>query len=396
MHPAEDIRGSKSDKLKGRKIVLGVTGSIAAVDSVKLCRELIRHGAEIHVVMSREAQSIIHPYSLEFASGNPVTTEIDGRVQHVAFCGYVPDKADLLLIAPATANTISKIAHGIDDTTVTTFATTALGTGIPLIIVPAMHGSMINNKFVLENISRLKGSGVEVLGARMDEAKAKMPSIEEIVAATISRIGRGDLRGRSVLVIAGSTEEHVDDIRIITNRSSGGTGLELAKAAYERGADVELWMGRCEVALPAYLNITRFSSVADLKALVDNIAEQDIVLFPAAVSDYRPDKHDGKISSDDEHLTLTLKKTPKLIDTLNGKVIIGFKAQSHVDDERLIVEAKALISRSGCAFVVANRMEQVSSAHTRVLIVRADGSASEISGTKAVVSDKILDAAMKV
>src|SRR4030065_2547534 len=122
MHPADHLRGTKSDKLIGRKIVLGVTGSIAAVETVKLCRELPRHGAEVHAVMSKDAQVIIHPWALEFATGRTVTTEIDGRVQHVAFCGDVPDKADLLLIAPATANTISKIACGIDDTPVTTFA----------------------------------------------------------------------------------------------------------------------------------------------------------------------------------------------------------------------------------------------------------------------------------
>jgi len=106
MHPADHIRGTKSDKLKGRKVVLGVTGSIAAVECVKLCRELIRHGAEVHVVMSKDAQTIVHPYAMEFASGRPVTTEIDGRVQHVSFCGDVPDRADLLMIATATANTI--------------------------------------------------------------------------------------------------------------------------------------------------------------------------------------------------------------------------------------------------------------------------------------------------
>src|SRR4030042_1119662 len=123
MHPADHLRGTKSEKLKGRKIVLGVTGSIAAVECVKLCRELIRHGADVNVVMSKDAQGIVHPWALEFASGRPVTTGVDGRVQHVSQCGDVPDQADLLLIAPATANTISKMACGIEDTPVTTFAT---------------------------------------------------------------------------------------------------------------------------------------------------------------------------------------------------------------------------------------------------------------------------------
>ncbi|MDH3365677.1 MAG: bifunctional phosphopantothenoylcysteine decarboxylase/phosphopantothenate--cysteine ligase CoaBC [Thermoplasmata archaeon] len=395
MHPAKDIECSKSEKLKGRKIVLGVTGSIAAVDSVKLCRELVRHGAEVHVVMSGEAQKVIHPYSLEFASGNAVTTEIDGRVQHVAFCGYVPDKADLLLIAPATANTISKIAHGIDDTPVTTFATTAIGTGIPVIVVPAMHGSMIHNKIVLDNVNRLRENGVIVLEAKMAEAKAKMPGMEDIVAAAISQIGRGDMRGIDVLVIAGSTEEQVDDIRLITNKSSGETGIELAKAAYERGANVELWMGRCDVAVPLYLKTTRFSSTASLKELVDGMSERDIVLFPAAVSDYSPDRYSGKIPSTDEFITLTLRRNPKLIDSVKAKTVVGFKAQSRIEDDILVAEAEDLIRRSGCAFVVANKVEQVSSGSTRVLMVGVNGSTVEISGAKKIVADKILDRAMK-
>ncbi len=231
MHPADHLRGSKSDRLKGRKIVLGVTGSIAAVETIKLCRELIRHGAEIHVVMSEGAQNIVHPWALEFATGRPVTTQIDGRVQHVALCGDVPDRADLLLIAPATANTISKIAFGIDDTPVTTFATTALGGGIPVMIVPAMHGTMMAQKVVGENIGKLRRIGVHFLMPKLEESKAKLPSMDSIVSEVIALIGKRDLVKRRVLVIAGATEEPIDDIRVVTNRSSGETGVELARAA---------------------------------------------------------------------------------------------------------------------------------------------------------------------
>src|SRR4030042_1582519 len=173
MHPADHLRGTKSDKLKGRKIVLGVTGSIAAVETVKLCRELIRHGAVVHVVMSKDAQQIVHPWTLEFASGRPVTTQIDGGVQHVALCGEVPDRADLYIIAPATANTISKIACGVDDTPVTTFATTALGNNMPVIIVPAMHGSMMNHKIVRENIDKPAKHGVVGLEPRGGDSRGK-------------------------------------------------------------------------------------------------------------------------------------------------------------------------------------------------------------------------------
>ena len=395
MHPAEDLKCSKSDKLKGRRIVLGVTGSIAAVESVRLCMELIRHGAEVHVVMSASAQKIIHPYSLEFASGRPVITEIDGGVQHVALCGSVPDRADLLLIAPATANTISKIACGIDDTSVTTFATTALGTGIPTMVVPAMHGSMIRHSMVVDNISRLKEAGVIVLETRSEEGKAKMLSPEDIVAAAISAIGRRDMCSRRVLVIAGATEEPLDDIRIVTNRSSGETGIELARAAHERGAEVELWVGRTDVDVPRYLRTRRFSTAKDLEEMVDGMDNADIVLFPAAVSDYTADPVEGKMPSSEASITLRLKRTPKIIDKIEGRTIIGFKAQARVTDSKLTEEAVALIERVECAFVVANRIEDVSQGSTRVLIVEADGVTEEAQGTKAAVANRILDRALK-
>jgi len=395
MHPADHLRGTKSDKLKGRKIVLGVTGSIAAVECVKLCRELIRNGADVHAVMSKDAQGIIHPWALEFATGNPVTTGIDGRVQHVSLCGEVPDRADLLLIAPSTANTISKMAFGIDDTPVTTFATTAIGGGMPVMVVPAMHGSMIAHKIVLENIEKLRKLGVTVLMPRMEESKAKMPSIDYIVSSVISVIGKRDLVGRKVLVIAGATEEPVDDIRVVTNRSSGETGVELARAAYERGAVVELWMGRCETDIPEYIKTIRFTSFASLAAIAKGV-KHDIVLFPAAVSDYSPKKVDGKISSDHDSLTIVLKRNPKLIDKMKGKFVVGFKAQSRMKDEDLVKEALALTKRSKCPMVVANSVENVRKGRTKVIIVTPDGNAEELQGTKFEVADKIIDSVARM
>jgi phosphopantothenoylcysteine decarboxylase/phosphopantothenate--cysteine ligase len=395
MHPADHIRGTKSDKLKGRKVVLGVTGSIAAVECVKLCRELIRHGADVHVVMSKDAQTIIHPYALEFASGRPVTTAIDGRVQHVAFCGDVPDKADLLMIAPATANTISKVAYGIDDTPVTTFATTALGTGIPVIVVPAMHGTMIKHKAVMDNIERLKDMGVHVIEPRMEEAKAKMPDTEHIVSCAILVVGKNDLKGKRVLVIAGATEEPVDDIRVVTNKSSGETGVEVARAAYERGASVDLWMGRCDVDMPSFLKTTRYSTFKELAALVGKV-DHDVVFFPAAVSDYSPLKTDGKIPSDHDSVTLTLKRNPKLIDHIRAKVVVGFKAQAKMGEEDLVSEAKRLLERSKCSLVVANKIEDVHRGRTKVVVIAAGGDRHHLEGTKAQVADRVIDIVVRM
>ncbi len=395
MHPADHLRGTRSDKLKGRKIVLGITGSIAAVECIGLCRELIRHGADVHVVMSRDAQTILHPWAMEFASGKKVVTEIDGGVQHVALCGEVPDRADLLLIAPATANTISKIACGIDDTPVTTFATTAIGSGMPVIVVPAMHGTMIAHRTVQENTSKLKRLGIAVLQSEVHESTLKMLSAERIVSAVIAAIGRRDLAGRKVLVVSGATAEPVDDIRVITNRSTGETGVEITKAAQDRGADVELWMGHAEVSLPEHIKTVRFSSFKDLEKLLRG-RRFDIVFFPVAVSDFSPKLVPGKIPSDRPEVALTLRRNPKLIDRVRARFVVGFKAQTRMSDEDLTKDSLALMKRSECDLVVANRVEEVKTGRSRVLLIDGKGPTEELSGTKQQVADGIIDKVVRM
>jgi phosphopantothenoylcysteine decarboxylase/phosphopantothenate--cysteine ligase len=393
MHPVKEICGTKSRKLAGKRIVLGVTGSIAAVECVKLARELIRNGAEIFPVMTEAAQKIIHPYSLEFASGNPPVTEIDGKVQHVAFCGEVEDRADMLLIAPSTANTISKIAFGIDDTTVTTFATTAIGSKIPVVIVPAMHGSMYNHPIVLENIEKLRGIGVTVIEPKLEEKKAKMPQIWEIVENIIRILGSRDLDTKKVLVIAGSTEEAVDDIRVITNRSSGKTGIELALNAYERGAEVDLWMGRCSVHIPSFISVKRFSSTIELLNMTGKV-HHDIVIIPAAISDYSPKKKEGKIPSGQKELTISLTPNPKIIEKIREKsncILVGFKAEVGISKEELLNRASNRMDALGLNIMVANDITETTKEENHVYILGKDGKNQEFSGPKHEIAEKILD-----
>src|SRR5439155_809636 len=192
MHPAERLRGTRRLNVQGKSIVLGVTGSIAAVETVKLAHELIRHGAEVYAVLSRSAAEIIHPNALQYATGHPVVTAITGAMEYLEMCGR-DGKADLLLIAPCTSNTIGKIAHGIDDTTVTTYAVNALGSGIPVLVAPAAHESMMDNPAVVANFRRLKEIGVELIDPRREEDKAKMADIETIAASAIRRLGTRDL-----------------------------------------------------------------------------------------------------------------------------------------------------------------------------------------------------------
>ncbi|TLZ71057.1 MAG: hypothetical protein E6K10_06165, partial [Methanobacteriota archaeon] len=223
VHPSKRIHGAKSEKLKGKLVVLAVTGSIAAVETVKLARELIRHGAEVVPVLSKDATEIVHPNALHFATGREAITRIDGSVPYIELVG-TDGTADLLLIAPATSNTIAKVAMGIDDTVVTTFAQNALGAGIPIVIAPAMHETMYNNPLIAGHIRTLEKLGVEFVTPKFEEEKAKLADTEEIVERVIRRIGTRELEGKRVVVITGSTAEPIDDVRVVTNRTTGETG----------------------------------------------------------------------------------------------------------------------------------------------------------------------------
>jgi len=386
MHPSESIRGTKSARLKDKRIVLAITGSIAAVECLELARELIRHGADVHAVLSEDGANLITPWAMEFATGHPAIVELDGMVQHVDLLGDSPDKADLLLIAPCTANTLSKIAVGIDDTPVTTMATIALGTGVPMFIAPAMHASMLQNPFVQENIVRLRGVGVGFIGPRMEEKKAKIADNEEIVAQVIRALSGRTYEGKKVLIIGGSSEEPIDDMRVITNRGTGETAVELAKAAFYQGAEVELWMGRCQVPLPNYVPTRRFVTVEDLLHLVEGV-DQDLVLVPAALSDYAPMRKKGKVPSDKGGMTLELRAVPKVLPKIVGKAkVVGFKAESGVRDEVLLSKAMERLERHGLDAMVANDLRDVQKGTTEVYLVERDSNPIKLKGNKSEVA----------
>ena len=390
MHPADRIRGVKSAKLQGKTIVLGVTGSIAAVETVKLARELIRHGADVHAVLSKSATAIVHPNALQFATGHAVDTELDGSMRYLEMCG-AGGKASLLLIAPATSNTIGKIANGIDDTTVTTYAVNALGSGMPILIAPAAHDTMMDNPAVQENVRRLRGLGVEFVEPRREESKAKLAELDEIVAHVVRQIGPRDLAGQRVLVIAGSTVEPIDDIRVVSNRSSGATGVELARSAFEHGADVELWLGRHEVPVPGWIPSKAFGTTADLAGMVA-AAHADVCLVPAAISDFSPRKRKGKIPSREGALTLDLEPTPKVLASLRKIMkgtLVGFKAEAGVTAAELKAKAMGLQKEAGLDFVVANDVGRVKRDATSVTIFDREGRSTSFSGSKSEAAERI-------
>lgn len=377
MHPINDIRGSVSKRLLGKQIVLCITGSIAAVETIRMARELARHGANVIPVMSEAATKIIHPDAIQFATGHEPIIKLDGAVKHVELCGETSSRADLLIIAPSTANTISKIAHGIDDTPVTTMATCAMGSKMPIIIVPAMHGSMYKHDILLQNIQILKDHGVIFVQPRVEEGKAKIASREDIVHTVICCLGDGSFTSKKVLIITGPTSEPMDDIRVITNRSTGYTGIQLALEAYYRGADVEVWVGK-GVSIPDILkanaNIKIFGTVGDLEKMASD-AKADVILVPAAISDFLVDKHHGKVSSS-EPTTIQLTQAPKILELLRKNteaLIIGFKAETGIPMEELESRAIKRMKEHGLGMIIANLMEDVGPYDTKAMILRKDG-----------------------
>jgi phosphopantothenoylcysteine decarboxylase/phosphopantothenate--cysteine ligase len=374
--------------LAGKEIVIGVTGSIAAVETVKIVHALRRKGASVQPVMSMAAQGIIHPDALTYASGRPAITRLSGLVEHVTYCGD-GGSASLLLIAPCTANTLGKIACGIDDTPVTTFATTALGSGIPVLVVPAMHHSMYRHPAVVKNIETLVSWSVGFAGSKIEEEKAKIADIEDIVLRCERAVLGQPLAGKKVLITGGACREPVDDVRVLTTRSSGRMGQEIALAAYRFGADVTLIHNG---TLPCVENIIA-ENAGEMRAAVEKYLKKkrpDFYISAAAVSDFAPKKVEGKIKSG-KPVTLDLFPLPKLIDHILGKKgstrVVAFKIGRNP-----LPEARVLLDR-GAWMVVTNTPESMGTAtgSYRILTGRTK-TGTPVSGTKDEIAARIWQA----
>jgi len=375
--------------LEGVNVALGLTGSIAAVRAVEFIHELRRRGANVRGVMTPEATNIIHPWSIEFATETDVVTEITGSVEHVELCG-VEGWADVYLISPATANTVGKMASAVDDTPVTTCATTALGSGLPVVVVPAMHKPMYDHPGVLEAIEQLESWDVHFVEPRIEEGKAKIASDEAIATGVARAVDDRPLDGDHIVVTAGATTESVDPIRVLTNRASGATGRAVARACYVRGADVTLVHDGPDVP---YATVESVESAAEMLAAVEeSVEDADALVSAAAIADYTVETADEKIRSGQE-LTLELEPTPKLLDTVRdahpGLSMVGFKAETGGDDETLVERARELRDRVDLEFVVANDASVMGDEESRVLLV--DDDVEAVSGDKQTVGGAIAE-----
>lgn len=390
MHPAEEIFCEKSSKLRGKTVVIGITGSVAATECFPTVRELVRHGAKVIVAMSEAAAKLVTPQAMEFASGNPVITELTGRTEHVSLFGE-GSEADAFIIYPATANTISKIANGIDDGPVTSMATVAIGHGLPVAVAPAMHDAMYRNPAVAKNVLTLREWGVSVIGPNTDGPRAKAASRDEIVAWVTRMLSKDDLSGKRILVIGGRSEEPIDSMRMITNRSTGLMALRIAERAFERGAHVELWMGGCSVPLPDYIETKRFAKVSDLVSMVGGI-DHDAVIVPAALADFTPGKEYAGKRPSEEGFDLKMIPVPKVLPLIRERcdTVIGFKAESGLTKKALAARARERMDSYGLTAVVANDIDSAGKSSASVMLVSPKGD-RDITGTKDSIANSILD-----
>jgi len=389
-------------------VVVGITGGIAAYKAVAVVRALVLAGHDVHVVATDAALKFVGKPTLEAISRNTVHTDLyEGvaEVRHVA----IGQAADLIVIAPATANSIAKLATGLADDLL---GNTLLASTAPVVIAPAMHTEMWQNPATVANVALLRARGIHIVGPEVgqltgkDSGPGRMSEPDAIVAAALAVVAPKDLLGKRILVTAGGTREALDPVRYIGNRSSGKQGLAIALAASARGAEVTLVGANLEVraAASGSLTVVHVGSTLELEAAVTAAApDSDVVIMAAAVADYRPESvAQSKIKKETQGdtLQLTLVKNPDILAGLAasrepGQTIIGFAAETEQDRDALVELGRAKIARKGADYLVLNRVgwtEGFATDGNAVIVVNAAGDiVSEASGSKASVAERILD-----
>jgi phosphopantothenoylcysteine decarboxylase/phosphopantothenate--cysteine ligase len=386
---------------KNNTVVLGVTGSIAAYKAAELASRFTKDGFRVDVIMTESAQRFIAPLTFRNITGRPVVTtmwDIDSEfsVEHVALA----EAAEVVLIAPATANIIAKIACGMADDML---SCTVLATRAPIVIAPAMNDNMWANTVTQENVARLKRRGFIFVGparGRLASGKlglGRLTGLDEIYGITLQVLGRkGDLAGKNIVVTAGGTQEPVDPVRCLTNRSSGKMGYAVAEAARNRGAQVTLISAPTTLPNPPGIKVIYINTADEmLKAVQSAVKGADTLIMAAAVADFRPVKTAGKKikRADLSDLTLELEKTPDILAQVKGDFIrVGFAAESH----DVVANARDKVQRKGLDLIVANDITEKDCGFgtdtNRITIIDSKGKVEELPLLpKGEVADRILD-----
>ncbi len=392
--------------LKDKKIVLGITGGIAAYKAAELTRELVKREAFVRVIMTRNATEFITPLTMQSLSGHPVFTDMFAPLKefdmaHISLAEY----ANIVVIAPATANIIGKIASGLADDLL---ATTVMVTKAPVLICPAMNVNMYDNIIVKENISRLSARGYLFMEPGYGELACKaegygrLPEISDIVEEVETILTLKDLKGEKILVTAGPTREPLDPIRYITNYSSGKMGYALAIAGKRRGASVTLISGPTVLPAPRDINFIPVSSAVEMRnAVMENLNTSSIIIKAAAVADYRPSvRSDSKIKKQDDDLVIRLERNPDIISEISKKkgnrILVGFALET----ENLLENARAKLMGKNMDIIIANDVTEEGAGFgydTNIIkILSADGEIEALPlMSKMEVADRILDSVRK-
>ena len=393
--------------LRSKCVVIGVSGGIAAYKTANLVSALVKHGIKVHVIMTKNATNFITPTTFEVLSGNKCIVDTFDRgftfeVEHISLA----KKADLILIAPATANIIAKLSAGIADDMLTT---TVLAAKCPILVAPAMNTNMYEHITVRNNLEKLSAYGYEIIEAASgrlacgDVGKGKLADIEVLFDHIVKNIAyEKDLAGKNVLVTAGPTIEKIDPVRFISNHSSGKMGIELAKAAAYRGAKVRLILGKTALKRPEFVDIVDVVSAQDMYEAVKEFAsDSDIIIKSAAVADYRPyDVADEKMKKSDGELSIRLERTTDILKYLGeNKKDKQFLCGFSMETSNLIENSKLKLEKKNLDMIVANNLKEEGAGFAKdtnkvSIITKEDIIQTEVLSKKKV-AHKILDEIIK-
>ncbi len=423
LHPSKDIKCTLGNELNGRRVVICITASVACYKAIDLIRIMIRHGAEVFVVISKAVEKFMNKDYFLWASGNSVISELSGDLEHVRLANY--EASDLIIVYPCTANTIGKFANGIDDTPVTSVLSIALGAGVPILIAPAMHDAMYQNMIIKQNIQYLENIGIAFMNPILEEDKAKIATVEsvflrsvELVKNRISKYGkkngmtndrldwhfckgsidkslplnyqqmRSFMKNRKILISTGSTIEHIDPIRVISNTSSGKMGYSLLRKAIDLELDITVVKGSTSMDLEYaklkdqfnFKLIEARSTEQMMASIVGELSSKsyDIIILAAAVSDFKPKFYSSdKITTGTHSLVIRLVPTGKIVDQVKciqrETYLVAFKAEYHVSERILLEKSYQKLLDSNANMVVANDVSNegafVGSDSNKILIV---------------------------
>ncbi len=394
--------------LKGKKIVLGVTGGIAAYKAAEFVRLLVKQEANVHVVMTENAQKFITPLTFQTLSGNPVITDPFALLNQTEI-GHVTlaDLAELIVILPATANIIGKIASGIADDFLSTMV---MASKAPVLIVPSMNVNMWKNNALQRNVQTLLERGIHFVEPEVGElachwyGKGRLAELEEVIEKIEEIFSTKDLKGVKILVTAGPTQEAIDPVRFITNRSSGKMGYALAKVARRRGAEVTLVTGPTSLSIPCKdIKLLSVRTAEEMReAVLDHFDECDVLIKAAAVSDYRPKiSSQQKLKKSEASILLELERTVDILREVGKRkghrILIGFSAET----ENLISNAAEKLKEKNLDFIVVNDVTKLGAGFevdtNQVKILFPSGEVKELPlMSKEEVSERILDEVTKL